>query len=479
MSNKEHAKELIINTLVFGMGTFVSKIIVFILLPVYTTYLTASELGEGELVVNLMNFLFPLASVNILSALLRFSMDSACNLSEVLVNAILTIIVGIIIIGGIFSFIEFDSVIFNWKGYLILLLISYSISQILSVFSKAIDKTKVCAIGSIIYSLFLLVFNLFFLICLHRGTAGYLESIILSGLAVSVYYYYKLRIWNYFKDVTVNRKLFKEMLLFSAPLIVNSLSWWLMSFCDRFFLERYVGSEAVGLYSVSSKFPTIISTIGAVFMQAWVLSAIKVYENHEDTSFYARIFQKYWVAFILLAAIFIFVLRPIMPFLARGGFEDSWTYVPYLMCAAVFSGIAGFYSSLYTCAKRNTSVAITTIAGAVVNLLLNILFIPMIGIMGAVVATMASQLFVALYRMFDLRRFVQFRVQYVKLSFSVIFLLAEGTILVSNVGVVYVFVCLIAILVVNISEERILYQQFVAYCAKGISRIKKMTYSKK
>ena len=171
-SNRSASRELVVNTIVFGIGTVGSKIIMFILLPIYTGYMTTSELGVAELVVNYMNLLYPIASANIVVALLRYSMESQQDKKKILQNAMLVVCVGVFLTNVVVSLIHTQSAVKDWRLYLSLMLFVYSVQQMLSMFAKALDKTKICAIGNVIYTVALLVFSSVFLIVFKMGTSG-------------------------------------------------------------------------------------------------------------------------------------------------------------------------------------------------------------------------------------------------------------------------------------------------------------------
>ncbi len=461
-NNKSASKELVINTIVFGLGTLSSKIIMFILLPIYTIYMTTAELGEGELVVNFMNLLYPITTINILSALLRYTMDKIYDKKKVLQNTVLVITFGIILFGIIIFNININSSINNWKLYLWILLACYSFQQILSVFSKAIDKIKCFAIGNIVYTASLLVISVILLVVCKRKTAGYLEGIILANIVSFIYYAYNLKINKYISKDKPDIKLLKEMVLFSLPLIINSLSWWIASFCDRFIIELNLGTTAVGIYSVSSKIPAIVSVVSNVFMQAWVLSAIKAYQEG-NTSLFDSVFRRFSALFISWAAIIIVATKFIMTYLVGKEFFESWLYVPLLICASVFSGFGNFYAALYTATKKNFSVMITTIIGAITNILLNLLLIPNYGIQGAVIATMISQLIVTIYRMINSRKFIKFNLDLKRIICATIMLILESVLLIYSKNVLYSLILMLFILLIYLDEIKIILDKIIKY----------------
>ncbi|MCI8484005.1 MAG: oligosaccharide flippase family protein [Lachnospiraceae bacterium] len=456
MGKKESnaSRELMVNTIIFGFGTIASKFIMFALLPIYTAYLTTAELGAAELVVNGMNLLFPIATINILSALLRYGMDEKKDKKKVLQNTVIVAVAGITVVGCSIYAADLQSILTEWKFYLLLLLLCYTFAQVLSVFAKALGQTRVFAVGNIFYTLSLFVISIVLLKGFHRGTAGYLEGMIFANILTFLYFVRTLHLEQYIVWGKPDKVLLKEMVFFSLPLVINSVSWWVASFCDRFVLERYLGTAAVGIYSVSSKIPAVVSTAASVFMQAWVLSSIKEYQQGTNGVFFDAVFRKFSAFFISWAAVILCLCKPIMPYLAGGEFLDSWRYVPFLLCGAVWNGFGGFYSALYTSAKKNTAVMVTTLCGAGLNVILNFALIPNMGIQGAALATMISQLAVAAFRMADSRRFLIFQVEYKRLGLSVLLILLESGVLLSGKAMFPAAVICLIIITVYFSEIR-------------------------
>lgn len=434
MRERSASKELIVNIWVFGIGTVGSKIIMFILLPIYTIYLTASELGVAELVVNYMNFLYPIASINIMSAMLRYSMDEEQDKRRVLQNAVLVVCVGVIVISLIMSLIHTGSAVEDWKPHLIIMLFVYSMQQILSTFAKALDRTKICTVGNLIYTGALLGFSIIFLALLRMGTMGYLVSMIAANLVSILYYCFSLKILRYVYFGRPDGKLLLEMILFALPLMVESLSGWIATFCDRFVLEYFMGTESVGIYSVASKLPSLIAAFASVFMSAWVLSAIKEYEAGSDRTFSNQVFRKFSAVFMAWAVFVIYICKWLMMLLARGDFSESWKYAPLLLCSAVFGGFGNFFAAFFTSAKKNTSLMISTLLGAVINMVANIILIPIMGIQGATLTTMLSQLIVFVYRAVCARSFVKIEINYKKLTAAILLVVAESAAVVLEIN---------------------------------------------
>ena len=70
-------KKLFSNTLVFAIGSFSSKVLVLLLVPIYTNYLTTAELGVTDVLTQIANWIIPLVTMTITEAIIRFGLDKA------------------------------------------------------------------------------------------------------------------------------------------------------------------------------------------------------------------------------------------------------------------------------------------------------------------------------------------------------------------------------------------------------------------
>ena len=95
MQKKNEKRVLLSYTIAFGVGTLGAKVIMFFLLPVYTTYMTTAELGVAELIVSTVSLLLPLASLSITSALLRFALEKDKDKKQVFAISVLVTVLGV------------------------------------------------------------------------------------------------------------------------------------------------------------------------------------------------------------------------------------------------------------------------------------------------------------------------------------------------------------------------------------------------
>ena len=199
------------------------------------------------------------------------------------------------------------------------------------------------------------------------------------------------------------------MIFYGLPLIPNSLMWWVGNLSDRYILNYYIGLEAVGLYSVAARFPTIINTINGIFFKAWQISAIEEYGTEKQNEFYTRVFNIIFIFIIFLSSGFLMFIRIVMLYMVDEKFYISWRYIPFLLIACIFTIFGVLIGVTYVASKETINAVKTMSISAVCNVVLNFIFIPRYGTQGACIATMISGIIFFISRVKDTQKYVQIK----------------------------------------------------------------------
>jgi O-antigen/teichoic acid export membrane protein len=264
-----------------------------------------------------------------------------------------------------------------------------------------------------------MVSNIVFLTVLKMGLAGYFYAIIVSSSISIVFLTITGRILHAFIESNVNMQLMKEMIRFSLPMILNNVSWWIINSLDKVMIERFMSAGDSGIYSVAAKMPSLIAAITGIFNQAWVISSVSEYDTSRETSFFSNIFNVFNTIIVIFASAIIFVIKPFMQIYVGAEFVSCWKYVPLLLLSSIFQSYATFFGAIYTSAKKNVTVMITTLIAALINIVLNVILIQIIGIQGAVIATVVAYFIVFVFRMIDSQKYISFTIDFKKVALSI------------------------------------------------------------
>ncbi|WP_026572831.1 lipopolysaccharide biosynthesis protein [Bacillus sp. UNC438CL73TsuS30] len=448
-------KKLISNSLIFAVGNLGSKLIVFLLVPLYTYYLTTSEFGLVDLMITATGLLIPAFSLSIFDSVLRFVMDKNYDKQAILINSFVVTFLGVAILIMLYPVLLILFPFDQYISYFYLLLIAQAISTILNQFIRANGKVKVFAASGIINALLLLILNVTFLVIFHKGITGYLLSLIFSYLGSSLFSFFVGKVFLEINLKKINFQLMKEMLQYSIPLIPNSLMWWIMSLSDRYVITFFLGLSANGLYALANKIPNILSIVSSIFFQAWQLSAIEESKSKEKSRFYTNVFNAFSITMLLSTSLILAHLKFIIELFVADNYYVAWKYVPFLLLGVVFSSFSGFLGTNYIAAKKTSGVFKTSVIGALINILANIILIPKIGINGAAVGTMLSFVAIWLLRIKDTKEFVTIKLNIIRLSLSLLFIFFQIGLLYNNLKFGYLFQILILVIIIIINYKDI------------------------
>lgn len=194
-------KYLIKNIGLLTISNFGGKVLSFILIPLYTSILSTAEYGTYDIYTTTISLVIPILSINIASGVLRFSIGNEENTNNVLRIGLkfcikATIIFCILI--GVNFWLEIISIFNNFPICLILYMIINMFYDLISQFSRGIDRIADIAVAGLLNSVTMLSLNILFLVVFHMGLEGYFWATILSYAIPLIYLCIRINIWKFF-----------------------------------------------------------------------------------------------------------------------------------------------------------------------------------------------------------------------------------------------------------------------------------------
>lgn len=417
-------KTLIKNTIIYAIGNLGSKILSFFLLPLYTYCLSKSDYGYYDLITTTISLLLPIISFQLNDGMYRYllSAKSEKEKKEVFTNAFTIIILNLLIFNIIYYLVVNHFYNIKYSNLIILLIDISIISSLLSQAIRGLKYNFQYALSGLINTFAGLILNIFFIIYLKKHVDGLLLANILSNSCVLIYLIF-LKIFRYFDINLIRKKLSKKMILFSIPLIPNVVSWWIMNVSDRFLLKHYMGVDANGLYAVANKFPSLLTVLNSLFYLAWQESAITEYNSLDRDKYYSKVFDSL-SKFMLSSIIVLLPLTKLMlKVMVANKFREATLYIPFLYMGTVFSLFSWFYGTGYLSSEHTFGAFSSSVFGAGVNIIINIILIPKIGIQAASLSTMLAFLAMWLIRVYQTKKFYSIKIK--KKTFSLLMILVS------------------------------------------------------
>ncbi len=420
-------KKLLTDTGLFTISSFASKLLVFLLLPLYTNVLTTEEYAIADLITTTINLIFPILTLSISEATLRFAFDMKINKNEVLSSAIMFVVLSTLLLCIIKPIINSISItLYNYWWYFVLCYLATALHNVFSYFSRGCDKTRIFAVSGIIHTVILVGCNILFLLCFKIGLEGYLISMILSFFVSVFYIIVRAPFTKELLQFHLNKKVLAQMLKYSIPMIPTIIAWWFMQTSDKYMIIWKLGLSQSGIYSVSYKIPSILTIISSIFTQAWQISAITNYGQDDNQKFVGNVYLFFNMVSVMACSALIFMSKVLGGILFAKDYFIAWKCVPILLIAYVFSGLSGFLASNFTASKKTNYLFISTSVGAAVNVLLNLVLIDKMGVQGAAYTTLIGFLVTWMIRLYVSQKIVKINIPLKKHGLTYILLLIDA-----------------------------------------------------
>jgi len=444
MENKY--KKLAKNTIWISIGTFGSRTISFFLLPIFTRVLTKDDYGKIDFFSTTVSLLTIFLSIEIAAAVFRFSTDEKEKNKKILSSSYLIIAFSgilLLILSPLFS--KLSTFFSEIKYYLLFSIILGITTAINKNYLRAKEKMLIFATSDIINTFSFATFGIILVAILRNGVKGYLQAYLIAQLITNIYLFTAGKLYREISFKEISFKNLKEMIKYSAPLVPNDLSWWIMNVSDRYLLIYFLGFAASGIYAVSYKFMALISVLNGIFYQAWQVSAVKQYEKEDRDQFYSNVFYHLSTTLIAVLLVFSVIMKPFVSIMVGSEFEKAWVYLPFLLLGALFSAFSSFYGIGYIASKESKGAFTTSVYGALTNLGINILFIPIIGIQAAAISTMVAFLTMWLLRIKQTKKYFTIKVNGKLLFLNI--LLVSTSLFANYIADFGIYIQLIAIII--------------------------------
>lgn len=423
------ANKLIKNTLLLSVGMLLTKGINFIMIPLFSSWLSTSDYGSFDLLCTYSSLLVPFLSLASSEALFRFGIDSENDkeLSSYITTSFVIDAVGFMIaMAAVLLLVAFN----DWSLGLCFIPLFFGelwMNHFQGVLraNKKLDVYSACQVlTTFVIAVATTVYVLVFGWGLAGITLGYASGYICGCVAIFIFSKY----WKYLSFSSLSKDVLKELLAYSGPLIPNNVSWWVINVSDRTFIGLFINTAANGIYAIASKVPNLCASVFGVFSLSWQESASEMVDAKERNAYYNRVYNSTVLTMLSLSAGVLALNYPLFAWIFDQRYSEAALYVPILVTAVAFNSFALFFGGIQISLKRPKENGVTTVVGAVANVVLNLIFIPLMGIWAAALSTLAADMLIAALRWFKLKGDISFKLNrrtYLAIVLYVVFFAAS------------------------------------------------------
>lgn len=393
------------HTVIYGVADMLSRTVGFLMIPLYTHYLTPSDYGTLEL-LDLTTYIVGLfMAMGIAQAVVRYyyEYEEIEKKRQVISVALITIWVASVAVLAVLvlfskqvSILVFKSPDYFRMFNIIFITLVIGLSNEIPQSVLRIEQKSVLYVTISVSKLILtLSLNILFIVKYDMGVMGILISglisAIVAGIVLMIYILRQVKL-------TYSFDILKEMLKYSLPLMWSWFGMFVLNYGDRFLLQRLTDLANVGIYSLAYKFgilPNVI--ILSPFLMIWAPKRFDLIKEPDARNIYSVIFTYFMFMEIYVGLGIGVMIKDVISIVADPSYFEAYRYVILIVLAYIVYGAYIYVQFGVHVEKKTKHLAYSTLIGAALNVGLNYFLIERINVWGAALATLISFLFLLVY----------------------------------------------------------------------------------
>lgn len=386
---------------IYGLANVMDRLVSFLMIPIYTRYLTPSDYGVLELIYMTSNLIAMVIGMRIENAVSRFYFDyeDQANRNKVISSGFLgygglavLLVLALVPFSGVFARLILDST--DYASYFTVSLLTLAIGMVIPIgnaYFRTRMESKLFLFYRLLSTVLTLGLNIYFVVVVEWGVYGILVATLLAHVIVGVIMSVQILGRT---GLAVDFKLVWEMVKFGLPLIPSNISAYIVHASDRYFIKEYVNIGSAGLYSLGYKIGGLVNQfVTAPFNLVWTPRRFETFSRADSERIYARIFT-YFVTTALFMGLMISVLaKEIIKIMATEPFWPAYKVVPVIVLAYTIFSFHYHFNIGIMMEKKTKYLAYVNVSNGALNLALNFALIPPFGVWGAAWATVLCFVF--------------------------------------------------------------------------------------
>jgi O-antigen/teichoic acid export membrane protein len=383
---------------IYGLSNILNRIVSFVLLPIYTHYLTPADYGLMDLLYFTTAFIGMVLEMGINSAVSRFYFESEDQTKRNLVVSSAfygfgvgsTLIVLIFIAGSRYL----TELIFKTPDYTHLMIIALAglaldiYIQAAYTYIRVRQRSHVLMIVSVVRLIMQLTLNILFIVYFKMGVMGILLGTLISNFVLVLYLVpYVLRETG----LGFSREKLMEMIKFGLPLIPSNLMAYIVNVSDRYFLNAFTNLSVTGIYTLGYRFGILVNEfVAAPFGQIWIPRRFEYFQKEDSERIFGRIFTYFCLASFFVGLGISVLTKDVIQIISDQAYWGAWKVVPLITLSYIIARFQLHFNIGILAKKKTKYIMYINIFTAVTNLILNYFLIKKYDMWGAAYATLIS-----------------------------------------------------------------------------------------
>ena len=383
-------KKFIETSAVYLFGKIATYIVTFLMLRFYTSNITPANYGDYEYIYSLINVIIPALFLEVWSGVLRFAIGKENEDRNKVISTTFGMLVPAVIVytAGYYLISTWLQWPMQWIVYAFAVL--FMLVNIMMMISRALEKNILFVVSGIIGGLCNAGVGVFCVRVLHLQTEAMMYAMIANYLVQIVVLAVGTKIWRYLRISNMCKKTAKTMLLYCAPFLPNTILYYINTNYYMNVVRSYLGSDALGLFTVSTKFCIVVSFVVSVFHLAWQEITYSIYQDQNKKDVYRIGLDVFQYMAMLGTLLLLPLVKLLFPVFIGSEYSAANAYVPAYYSTVFFTAVSGFLYNTLAAEKITVFHPVTKLVSAAVNLILMYTLIGKIGIYAVILGAVAS-----------------------------------------------------------------------------------------
>ncbi len=397
----ESVNRLLKHTGIYLIGNIINRIGAFVLLPLYTNYLTTQQYGALELIYSVNAVLSVILGAGLSHSTLRFYFeykDKTKANSVIVTNVYLTTLFGALglLIALLFSR-DLTILLFDNADYLLAIRIALVIiliellSEIFFAYLRALEKSVLYVALSFLKLISQVTFSIYFVKYEGMDVLGVLQanmiSVSLVGVILMLYTFKKV-------GVRYNRSVVWPIIQYSVPFAGSSIVGVVLINADKFILQKITDLSEVGIYSLAMKFSLLLSfLIIEPFQRSYGAYRFAIMDDPNSKKINAKVAEYLAIVSVWIGLGVSFFVEDVLYIMSDASFWPAASLVPILCFGVILNALMYCFQTGMLIEKRTKYILYMTIVASFLNVFGNIILINYYGAIGAAVTFLVTNVF--------------------------------------------------------------------------------------
>lgn len=390
------------DTVIYGLGSAISKLLGFILIPIYISHIPISDFGNLAIFEITVQFLSVLFTFGIYNAHQRFfyAEKNAGTYGVFLFNnyfgnlaLMIILIIPLVLYPNFFTNLLFNDLSQSRNLQIALWIIPADVlfNLILQIYQFE-RKPYLFLISSVFKLLITLGLTIYMVISLSMGIEGILLGRLIGSLVIVIILTIIIVLPR--SRIKIRMSIIGKAMKFGLPMIVSSIGSMIFLLSDRYMLNILSTEAEVGKYQFGLK---IANFINLIFIQtiglSYLPSAVDMDEGNKNIRYYRKMLTYYCfvIGFIILG--FVFFYKEVLSFIGKNNeYWEGLNVVPFICLSFMIMGMNYFVGIGLFLSKKTNYYLVPAFVAAAVNIALNMKLIPLYGMYGACFSLVLAQI---------------------------------------------------------------------------------------